>query len=34
MKRSKAVIAIALAVLLVSPSLSSAAPKKISLQTG
>lgn len=34
MKRSKAVIAIVIAILLVSPSLSSAAPKKISLQTG
>jgi hypothetical protein len=34
MKRSKAVSAIVIAVLLFSPSLSSAAPKKISLQTG
>jgi len=34
MKRSKAVSAIVIAALLFSPSLSSAAPKKISLQTG
>jgi len=34
MKRSKSVTAVAIAVLFLSPSLSSAAPKKIALQTG